>query len=115
MENYIWPKITKDIPMEELKRIHQAIWDYVIKYGKKPKTPYLLGCVCCAYDSWYLNDCNYCPIIWPKNLFGHATCAGDNGLHTQWLRAIGEEKTALAHQIRDLPWKFEIEGENGNV
>lgn len=34
-----WPEITEETPIEEVKRIHQMIWDYVIENGEKPDTP----------------------------------------------------------------------------
>lgn len=44
-----WPKITDDTPLEEIKRIHQQIWQYVVENGEKPKTPYIQNCVLCEY------------------------------------------------------------------
>lgn len=107
-----WPRITIKTPIEEVKKIHQRIWDYAIEHGEKPITPYLADCVACAYDALYENDCKDCPIIWPKNEYEQTGCCGSNGLHTRWLFADGEEKTELARQIRDLPWKFEQESES---
>lgn len=49
MDEVKYSKITKDTPIEELKRIHQAIWDYVIENNRKPCTPYVSNCVACEY------------------------------------------------------------------
>lgn len=58
MENYIWPEITKNTPIEKVKKIHQQIWNYVIEHGKKPKTPYYFDCVACEYASLKINIYN---------------------------------------------------------
>lgn len=102
-----WPKITKDTPIEEVKRIHQQIWDYAIEYGHKPFTPYVYDCICCVYDNLYGRTCNFCPILWPINDDGGPYCCSPNGLYLKWSYASGDEQTELARQIRDLPWKFE--------
>lgn len=49
MDEVKYSKITEDTPIEELKRIHQAIWDYVIENNRKPCTPYVSNCVACEY------------------------------------------------------------------
>lgn len=101
MEELKWPKITKDTPIEEAKRIHQQIWNYAIEHEKKPNTSYMADCVACEYDNLYEKGCLSCPILWP-DAYCHL-----GGLYTQWRHAIGKEKAELACQIRDLPWKFE--------
>lgn len=114
MSEMYWPEITKDTPLTEVKRIHQAIWDYVIEHGKKPDTPYHYDCVACTYDNLYSIDCSTCPIIWPKNRDGENICTGFHGVYTKWVSKTGKEKTELACQIRDLPFKYELE-EKKNV
>lgn len=124
MKNYIWPKITKDTPIEEVKKIHQQIWDYVIEHGEKPMTPYASDCAACEYDELYEGRCRSCPIVWPADDDDEGRCcnipldddAPENwwtrpvsGLYGRWDRSTGEERTELARQIRDLPWKFETE------
>lgn len=109
MEELKWPEITKDTPMEEVKRIHQRIWDYVIEHGKKPDTPYTVDCAACTYITLQREQCNDCPILWPKNNRGDRICCINDGIYNQWRHATGKEKTELARQIRDLPWKFESE------
>lgn len=101
MEDYIWPKITEDTPLEEIKKIHQRIWDYAIEYGHRPETPYMSDCIACEYDDLHKRGCCSCPILWPD-----AHCHS-GGLYTKWRNTIGDEKIELARQIRDLPWKFE--------
>lgn len=110
MSEMHWPEITKDTPLTEVKRIHQAIWDYVIEHGEKPNAPYISTCVGCEYASGL---CPYCPICWPENPNFVKTCIF-GGLFTQWRSASGQEKVDLAHQIRDLPFKYELE-EKKNV
>lgn len=110
MEEVKWPEITKDTPIEEVKRIHQAVWDYVVEHGEKPITPYRMDCICCEYVFIHKNKCNFCPILWPADEFGDRYCcmAHPNiGLYDRWIEAVGGEKIELASQIRDLPWKFE--------
>lgn len=112
MANYIWPEITEDTPIEEVKRIHRDIWNYVIEYGIKPITPYKFNCIACEYDAHYKGMCESCPIIWPADIDGDECCyslSSDSGLYDRWGHATGEKKTELARQIRDLPWKFECE------
>lgn len=97
-----WPEITKDTPIEEVKRIHQQIWDYVIEQGYKPNVPYVAKCAACAYNEAHFENCRDCPIVWPNDV-----CYGKAGLFDMWEKEYGQEKTELARQIRDLPWKFE--------
>ena len=105
-----WPKITKDTPMEELKRIHQAIWDYAIEHGEKPETPYRSNCIACEWGDMHENHCLSCPIIWPGNR-GCNSCLEEGGLYRQFYQDCSIlDKAELAKQIRDLPWKFEQEG-----
>lgn len=106
-----WPIITKDTPLEEIKAIHQRIWDYVIEHGKKPETPYVSNCVACEYDDLFFlslpGNCYFCPIIWPN---GCCFSFHGNWLYSKWQKEKNpEKKTELAHQIRDLPFKYESE------
>lgn len=106
MANYIWPEITKDTSMEEIKRIHKDIWNYVIEHGKKPRTPYIHNCVACEYvRQGFVIRCESCPIIWPDC----KACLTDrsDGLYDRWILSGGRERDELARQIRDLPWRFE--------
>lgn len=101
-----WPEITKDTPMEELKRIHQQIWDYAIVFGYKPKTPYKSNCVACHWKSVHKKTCRHCPIIWPGKFIPYLCIFS---LYGEWTTATEDKKVELAKQIHDLPWKFERE------
>lgn len=120
MSEMHWPEITKDTPLTEVKRIHQAIWDYIIEHGEKPDTPYLFNSVACEYDCIFNKNepvCVHCPIFWEKNWdkkTAHPICRGSNGIYTKWYMASREEANKLAQQIRDLPFKYELE-EKKNV
>lgn len=110
MEEFKWPEITEDTPIEEVKRIHKKIWSCVIKYGEKPITPYLNNCAACEYQRRHygLNNCKTCPIDWPKGYI----CAHRKSLYNKWFRAnILITRKYLANVIRNVPWKFEKEGE----
>lgn len=121
MEEIKRPETTKDTPIEEVKRIHQRIWDYVIKYGEKPETSYPSSCVACAYTRIHddAGSCNRCPILWPK--FNARRCCINNGsgLYDIYLKLLCYKHPIrdrikmriLAKQIRDLPWKFETKKE----
>lgn len=107
-----WPKITKETPLEEIKAIHQRIWDYVIEHGKKPDTPYHGDCAACEYDNvMSINDidnCSKCPIAWP----GDVKCGSIESLYRKRCLEQGLEKEiALARQIRDTPFKYELESQ----
>lgn len=112
-----YPVITKRTVLEELKHVHQEIWNYVIEHGEKPQTIYRNDCVCCEYvmlENRYKNltreKCDKCPILWPQNLKKMRYCDGPGGIYTTWhLCNIPNERQKLAKQIRDLPWKFESE------
>lgn len=110
MSEMHWPEITKGTPLTEVKRIHQAIWDYAIEHGEKPKTPYISDCAGCEYTSGL---CSYCPICWPENSYFEKICIL-GGLFTQWRETSGQEKVDLVCKIRDLPFKYELE-EKKNV
>lgn len=105
----MWHEITVDTPIEEIKRIHKDIWNYVIEHGKKPETPYCANCIVCEYNLIIGGDCCDCSIIWPKNSDGKRVCYDVGGLFIKWDQSSDPEKTELARQIRDLPWKFESE------
>lgn len=103
-----WPEITKDTPLEEIKRIHQQIWQYVVENGKKPATPYLFSCSACEYvaeftDSWELGHCDICPIAWGERRSKIEPCGE---LYYQWSEFPTKE---TAEQIRDIPFKYELE------
>lgn len=103
-EGFRYPDITEDTPMKELMRIHKDFWNYVAEHGDFPPSKFFGGTspVC------QLFECRDCPIIWPKNDSWDRLCTIRNGLVHQWRVAAGQEKTKLARQIRDLPWKFEM-------
>lgn len=104
---HLWFKIAKDDPIGEVKKIHQKFWDYVIEHGKEPNIPCYfmeISPVC-----HIVSRCDECPIVWPFNGSHMRLCITNNGLYSRWREATGEEKTELARQIRDLPWKFEQE------
>lgn len=121
MNEMYWPEITKDTPLTEVKRIHQAIWDYTIRHGwMKPETPYPSSCVGCAYtNALGKDDCKYCPILWPSD---NGCIDGGAGLYERYLNALILKHPILdrirlrniAKQIRDLPFKYELE-EKKNV
>lgn len=98
-----WPVITAKTSMEEIKEIHQRIWDYVIENGHKPDTPYPSSCVLCAFDEKYspkefpTRYCYFCPMsgIDPTN-----GCL--NRLFDRYFFSEGETRTAYAKQIRDI-------------
>lgn len=110
-----WPEITKDTPQTEVKRIHQLIWNYVIEHGKKPFTPYVNDCVLCVYAQntiphrvHYIETlCRFCPASWTENI----ACPYDESLFNRWNKTRDPE---LAKQIRDIPFKYELE-EKQNV
>lgn len=129
-----WPEITKDTPLEEVKRIHQMIWDYVIEHGEKPETPYENNCAFCEYgcsiakdeDDYHYkydlytipvyNMCKYCPGDWTHEDIPAGSdfaCERNGGLYGRWSNAyckIDEEAfvTDLAKQIRDIPIRKDI-------
>lgn len=107
-----WPEITKDTPLEEIKRIHQRIWQYVVENGEKPSdTGYQCNCVLCEYDiviSDVSNDnCDSCPVATDNRY----RCL--NGMYGLWDEAVcsGDIILAksLAEKIRDIPFKYELE------
>lgn len=120
MSEMHWPEITKDTPLTEVKRIHQAIWNYVIEHGEKPDTPYHGDCVGCEYEFLYPRSidtlCKICPIYWPKTADGTRSCIGDcnSGLYDRFMNGGDFERLEVAKQIRDLPFKYELE-EKQNV
>lgn len=103
---YEWPTITADTPIEDLRRIHKEIWDYVVANGKKPNTQYVYECVLCEYAyicarqvtpnsdrSWQVM-CNYCP----SNL----QCRNAGSLFSKWTGNYDPIiKRFLAKHIRD--------------
>lgn len=108
-----WPPITKDTPLEEIKRIHQQIWQYTIDHGIKPITYiYDNDCVLCQYDTIMsgLDDalCSHCPAYFNGE---HDACLG--GMLQDYISAIRVDHDKnlakrLAEQIRDIPFKYEM-------
>lgn len=106
-----WPEITKDTPLEEIKRIHQQIWQYVVENGKKPETPYRTNCVLCSYVLLHKNSCTDCAVDWGNEC---ASCCTEDTLYDRWRRARyycnnKEQRKELAEKIRDIPFKYELE------
>lgn len=120
-----WPKITSGTPMEEVVRIHRAIWDYVIEHKEKPDTPYLNDCAFCEYASCeytkhnplgvsYMQKCRYCLGDWPKSKpwISEYFCERGGGLYSKWLKACQmrnlNRAKKLAIQIRNIPIKNDV-------
>ena len=116
-----WAKITKDTPLEEIKRIHQTIWDYAIENGRKPDTPYVCNCAACEWHCIHTGNRpgNYgidnlcydgCPIAWdgiPLRFIGEFC----GKAFYEWDDNPTPEN---AKRIRDMPFKYELEvKENG--
>lgn len=97
-----WPEITVDTTLDELKEIHERIWNYAIEHYQKPETPYFSNCACCEYDmiSEPVTICRYCPL-------GQDFCEA-GGIYYRWVQAITqrdvEEAKRLATLIRDAPF-----------
>lgn len=113
-----WPKITANIRIEKIQRIHKDIWEYVVKNGHKPHTPYFSDCVACTYASLrklkannkircslgtISPDCSFCPIDWGNNM----VCTEKESMYQTWLNLSKESKAKmdLAAKIRDIPFK----------
>lgn len=109
MEKLNWPKITADTPMEEIKRIHKEIWNYVIKHGMKPLTPYFNNCVACEYGTIHghpFEHCLHCPIKWSNGY----DCNYTQSLYNKWCTSSNIFiKKYYARLIRNVSWKFEKE------
>lgn len=133
MSEMHWPEITKDTPLTEVMRIHQQIWDYVIEHGEKPDealVQYAFGCSACEYaesvsrqqyeivavcddfgNIYQTNNfCLSCPIKWPNNQH----CPSRDSIFRRWIEEDSFKKSNIAKQIRDLPFKYELE-EKENV
>lgn len=107
-----WPEITKEIPLEEIKRIHQQIWQYVVETGRKPITPYYADCVACEYDNKMKGGmCRNCPILWGGQ-FNDCMAIGSEYRHWEHSICLDEYKER-AKAVRDAKFKFELE-ENNN-
>lgn len=106
-----WPKITVDTTIEEIKRIHKDIWQYVVEHGKKPGTLYINDCVACEY-AWIIKRkrdsanellfCHFCPINWGDCRI----CITSDSVYQAWANAIRryQEEIDLATKIRDIPF-----------
>lgn len=113
MEEYNWPKISLDTPIEELQRIHRSIWQYVVEHGTKPSTPYAYDCVACEYAMFKRSlenskgsRCRYCPINWDETR-GRVNCCS---LYSNWtvestINSDSEKARGYALKIRDVPFK----------
>lgn len=66
MDTNEWPEITSDTTLDELKEIHERIWNYAIENLRKPSTPYCNDCAFCEYMrkmiKWPACFCVGCPI-----------------------------------------------------
>ena len=111
-----WPTITKETPIEELQKIHQSIWEYVIQHGIKPITPYESNCVACEYAlivapkparTRYDDICPYCPIKWPNDRI----CIDPDSIFSKWVRKFvpKDDEKQYATQIRDVSFKTKEE------
>lgn len=111
-----WPEITKATTLEEVRKIHRRIWQYMVDHGKKPDFSYVNHCVLCEYASvlldsfgWHiLPECkNICPAIWGLDEYGCTRyCDSPGALYGQWINETNlEKKRELAEQIRDIPFK----------
>lgn len=102
-----WPKITKDTPVEVMRKTHQKIWQYVMDHDEKPDCLYISKCVACEYVFRSNKGCEQCPIEWP----GSGNCFKPDGLYRQWLKFMSTEQYSRARQlarlIRDVKWKGE--------
>jgi hypothetical protein len=95
---------------------HKELWNWLAEnpYDEKCDWPgwyYNGGKVdyaesdCFACES-SCNDCEECPLIWPKNI----NCFDMHGLYQRWLLSDDtEERKKLAEQIRDLPVREWVE------
>lgn len=112
-----WPKIDINTPIEEVKRIHQMIWDYVIETGYKPIAPYAADCAACEYASrmehiladvygYYTDRCMLCPLFESDE-----KCGLVDSLYSRWGSLSRKERKNIALMIRDHPFKFEREEE----
>lgn len=76
-----WPEITVDTTLDELREIHERIWDYAINFFRKPITPYFSNCAFCEYmrqlDSQAMPDCGRCPLT--RVCFGFLVCTKIGG------------------------------------
>lgn len=104
---------------------HIRLWDWLSKNPDKMKKDwpeweenggeeiehaqsYCFACDYAASKNDGVNcDCDYCPLVWPDG-FG---CTDAGNLFDYWYWAYGNEKSALAKQIRDLPIKEGVECE----
>lgn len=116
-----WPKITKDTPLEEIRRIHKAIWQYVVENRYKPDTPYRNNCVLCEH-TLNLNQglCINCPAKWKTEGIPYEAdnCYQKGSPYYWWkryiwggfdqnvdLKDISYTETQLAEMVRDIPFK----------
>lgn len=115
-----WPEITKDTSLEEVRRIHRVIWQYVVENGYKPDTPYQHNCALCEYTYIHHLKCTNCPAKWKMDEipYGAIYCGQEGSPYYWWatccrnmfLKTTGHEfipytKTQLAEMIRDIPFK----------
>lgn len=114
MDDYIWPEITSDTPLEVVRDIHRRIWDYVIEHGEKPDTPYKLDCVLCSYSK----DCENCPARWSllETDEGDPPCLNYDSPYYDWctwslIENDSEIVKEYAIKVRDIPFKEELKNE----
>ena len=103
-----WLTITKNTLLEEVKRIHQDIWQYVVDNGEKPITPYVSNCALCEYVRIHDFSCIACPVKWHDSF----TCYNPYHIneYVQWML---DPSAANAKRIRDILFKYELEEKNG--
>lgn len=98
----LWPNIDADTSLEDIKLIHETIWEYTMVFGKKPFTTYSADCVVCHYVHALLDKtCAHCPITWSEKY----CFTFPDGEYEQWLKRTPENARALAQKIRDISFK----------
>ena len=118
-EKMTWPEITSDTPFDEIRTIHERIWDYVIETGVKPNTPYRSNCALCEYVfkqeiknvETCARYCDYCPAIWDQ--LDKTTCCYDMcSPYSEWFPSNhpfydAEICKQAAIKVRNIPFKKE--------
>lgn len=96
--------------IDEIRYVHEFIWDFADKYGRKPLVPYVSHCILCEYNG-LLRPCSKCLGDWPVNNENKKLCfgRGEGGLYTKWVTAVRTGEKEKAHEyaimIRDIPFK----------
>lgn len=108
-----WPEITRDTPIEEIHRIHRAIWQYTLEHGYKPCTPYINNCALCESCRQIDREafCYNCRAIWGSK---DNHCCSHGSPYNEWgpkgcSPLTDEQWEKLTKQIRDIPFQYELE------